>query len=57
MRYLVVNAVCCCMSVCCKEVWETVFKLVGREAFVKVVYTMLYLGALVSGVLGAFLLG
>lgn len=42
VNYLAVNGMCCCLNLCCKEVWETLYKLIGKNAFVKFAYCVVY---------------
>lgn len=47
MNYIVVNSVCCCLSICCKEVWESLYRIIGKSAFVKFAYLLIYFSAVV----------
>jgi hypothetical protein len=51
MNYIIVNSVCCCLSICCKEIWETLYRIIGKVAFVKFAYILVYFGAIISGLL------
>ena len=45
MNYIVVNSVCCCLSMCCKEVWESLYRIIGKAAFTKFAYILVYFSA------------
>ena len=42
LNQLIVSSTCCCLQYCCKQVFETAYKLMGRVAFVKFVYCVIY---------------
>lgn len=43
MNYVIVNGMCCCLSMCCKDVSEALYKIVGKTSFVKILYLCTYL--------------
>ena len=48
MRYIVLNGLCCCLGICCKEVWETIYQIIGKKAFIKCLYSVIFLSSLLS---------
>jgi hypothetical protein len=42
LNQVIVSSACCCLQMCCKEVSETAFKIIGRVAFVKLMYCLIY---------------
>lgn len=53
MNYIVANGICCCLQCCCKELFETLSKLLGKNSFIKVMYCVVY-ATFVGILLGAF---
>lgn len=51
LNYAVVNGMCCCLNICCKELWETLHKIVGKMAFVKFAYCLVYFGSVAISIL------
>ena len=48
MRYIVLNGLCCCLGICCKEVWETIYQIIGKKAFIKCLYAIIFLSSLLT---------
>ena len=48
MRYLVINGLCCCLNLCCKEVWEAIYQIVGKRAFIKCLYCVVFLFSIIT---------
>jgi hypothetical protein len=42
LNQVLVSGACCCLQLCCKECSETLFKLMGRIAFIKLMYVLIY---------------
>lgn len=42
INQVLVSGACCCLQFCCKELAETVYKIIGRVAFIKIMYCLIY---------------
>jgi|688.fasta_scaffold280143_1 hypothetical protein len=42
INQIVVSSACCCLQFCCKEIFETAYKVIGRISFIKLVYSIIY---------------
>jgi len=42
MNYIIANSLCCCLQCCCKEIFEALYKLIGKIAFVKMMHSIIY---------------
>ena len=42
MNQVIVSGACCCLQFCCKELAETTYKIIGRVAFIKIMYSVIY---------------
>lgn len=56
INQVLVSSACCCMQLCCKEVGETLYKVVGRVAFIKFMYTLVYFAFIALVYLAMYLL-
>lgn len=56
MNQVIVSSACCCLQYCCKEIGETLYKLIGRIAFIKIMYTLIYFAFIGFVYLAMFLL-
>lgn len=53
MNCIIANGVCFCPQCCCKKVFETMSKLIGKSSFIKIMYFIIY-AFFVLILLGAF---
>lgn len=51
-----ISGACCCLQCCCKELSETAYKIVGRVAFVKLMYSLIYFSFIGTVFLGMWFL-
>lgn len=56
MNYIVVNSICCCLNLCCKETWETLYKLLGKTSFIKIAYCLVYFAVIGVSIIAVNLL-
>jgi hypothetical protein len=54
MNYIIANGICCCLQCCCKELFETMQKIMGKTSFIKTMYFVVY-AAFVAILMGAFI--
>ena len=54
MNYIIANSVCCCLQCCCKEIVETLYKILGKTYFIKIMYFIIY-AAFITILLTAFI--
>lgn len=42
INQVIVSGACCCLQYCCKELSQTIYKIIGRVAFIKIMYAIIY---------------
>lgn len=42
LNQALISGACCCLQCCCKEISETLYKVIGRVAFLKIMYCLIY---------------
>ena len=56
INQVIVSGACCCLQFCCKELAETVYKIIGRVSFIKIMYSLIYFSFLLFVYLSVYLL-